>query len=128
MAEANNKKRKVDSEMVDKSFEFYCTPKKIIIFLQETLPFECRLIVVELVNTIYVDLLVRLFPNETEKYITVDISHCSSERVIYFTMLEGKIMKYYDTTLFKWAVITQRYIHVPIRCREETKLMIFMQV
>ena len=46
----------------------------------------------------------RLFYNETEECSSIGIAHWSSEIGIYFTMLEEKIMKYYDITLFKWVV------------------------
>ena len=104
MADENKKKRKVASAMIDRYFELYCTPKKIIIGPQETLPYDCRVIVHEHVNTIYVGSLVRLFSNETDEYSSVGIAHWSSDRGIYFTMLEEKIMKYYDITQFKWVV------------------------
>ena len=90
--------------MIDRYFELYCTPKKIIMGPQETLPYDCRVTVHEHVNTIYVGSLVRLFSNETDEYSSVGIAHWSSDRGIYFTMLEEKIMKYYDITQFKWVV------------------------
>ena len=104
MTDDSNKKRLVADAMVDRYVELYCTPKKVKIGPQETLPYECRLLVSEHVNTIYVGSMVRLFSNETEEYSSIGIAHWSSERGIYFTMLEEKIMKYYDIQLFKWVV------------------------